>query len=136
MNRREDWPDRLVAEVERHANLPFEYGVSDCLTFPLSCVEAMTGERLWAEDWGHTTKAGAAKLLLKHGFESVADALASQFEEIHPVHAGRGDLGVIQMGDHVAGVIFLGPYAIGKDPDVGTQHVNRSMVSRAFRVPV
>jgi hypothetical protein len=135
MKRYEDWPDRLVEEAEHHARLPFEYGVSDCLTFPLSCVEAMTGERLWADDWGPTTKMGAAKLLAKHGFSNVAEAFASEFEEIHPSQAGRGDLGVIEAGDVIAGVIFIGSYAIGKDPDVGTQHVRRNLVTRAFRVP-
>lgn len=133
MEKLDDWPTLLMNELERQGSMPFEYGVSDCLTMPLACVEAMTGERLWAEDWGSTTKLGAAKLLLKHGFENVAEAFASKFEEIPVSMAQRGDVGVIE-GEEIVGVVFVGTYALGKDPDVGTIHVPRSKVTRAFRV--
>lgn len=134
MIRLDDWPTRLMEEIERQSSMPFEYGVSDCLTMPLACVEAMTGERLWAEDWGPTTKMGAAKLLLKHGFGNVAEAFEAKFIEIGVPFASRGDVGVIQNGDEMAGVIFVGAYALGKDPVLGTIHVPRSRVTRAFIV--
>ena len=44
MMRREDWFERLSDVVARHQNIPFAYGKADCLTFPLECAEAMTGE--------------------------------------------------------------------------------------------
>lgn len=48
MNRREDWLDRLWAEVDACASLSFEYGTHDCCTFVARAVEAMTGESIVA----------------------------------------------------------------------------------------
>lgn len=134
MQRREDWPERLIETIERHGALPFEFGTSDCLTFPLACVEAMTGVLPWADEHGKTTQKGAAKLLRRHGFKTVADALASLFLEIPVAMAGRGDVGVIEGAHGVSGVVFIDNGAIGKADVMGTRRVPRSLVARAFKV--
>jgi hypothetical protein len=134
MARREDWPERLLAEIERHSHMPFEYGTSDCFIFPMDCVEAMTGNDPWAGQRGYRTDKGAAGRLRRQGFKNVGDAFADKFEEIPVGKAGRGDIGVIETDKGTAGVVFIDTVAMGKAEDVGVKRVPRSLVTRAFRV--
>lgn len=133
MIRREDWPERLIEAIGTHAGLPFEWGISDCFLLPMDCVLAMTDTDPWWEERGYTSAAGAAKRLRRHGFASVADAFAAKFEEIPPTLAGRGDIGVIETPDGLAGVVFMDTGAIGK-AEAGVRRVARSLVVRAFKV--
>ncbi len=85
----------------------------------------------------YSTAEGAAKLLRRRGFGSIADAFGSVFPEIPVARAGRGDLGVVPVpyGGGFAGVVFMGLGAFGKNADApGTLFVPRSAVVRAFRV--
>jgi hypothetical protein len=41
--RREDWEVALAAFVERHQDVPFEWGLHDCCTFACGAVNAVTG---------------------------------------------------------------------------------------------
>jgi hypothetical protein len=132
--RREDWPERLIAEIERHSHMLFEYGTSDCFIFPMDCVEAMTGDDPWAGQRGYRTEKGAAGRLRRHGFYNVGDAFAAKFEEIPPVMAQRGDIGVIQGEKATAGVVFIDTGVIGRDVN-GLTRAPRAAVTRAFRVP-
>lgn len=138
MTRREDWPERLQDALDRHAALPTTWGTSDCLMMPMDCVLAMTGRDPAAEvRRAYSTAEGAAKLLLRRGFRSVADAYASVFPEIPVARAGRGDLGVVPVpyGAGFAGVVFMGLGAFGKNADApGNLFVPRSAIVRAFRV--
>lgn len=131
--RREDWPERLMETIQRHAALPFGWGASDCFLLPMDCVEAMTGVDPWANERGYSTEAGAAKRLRKHGFETVADAFAATFEEISPALAQRGDIGIVDSPRGPAGVVFFDAGAIGK-AETGVRRVSRSLVLRAFKV--
>jgi hypothetical protein len=134
MTRREDWPERLIETIERHAALPFGWGISDCFTLPMDCVLAMTDADPWAEVRDtYATERGAAKQLRQRGFETLADAFASKFEEIPPSLAGRGDIGVVDSPDGLAGVVFVDTGAIGK-AESGVRRVPRSLVLRAFKV--
>ena len=100
------WEKRLNAVVAKHQALPSEYGVSDCYLIPDDGVEAVTGERMYPKALGYTTEAGAAKKLRQHGFETVRDAFAAKFEEIPPVMAQRGDIGVIVRDGVLSGGLF------------------------------
>ena len=132
--RKEQWPDLMIAEVDRHANRPFKYGDSDCLMFALDVVREMTGTDLMKGQRSYTTLPGAIKKLKKLGYSDIAEALADKLEEIPPAMAGRGDVGVIDGDGYKVAVVFTGPHAVGKDVN-GVTSVSRSAVSRAFRVP-
>ena len=132
--RPEGWEDRLLEEIERHRQLPFEYGTSDCLTFAVDCANAITIGNVMANQRNYSTQAGAFKALKNAGFDNVGDALASEFEEIPPAFAGRGDLGVIEGDEAIVAVVFVGAHVVGKEQPGGVQQVSRSLVSRAFRV--
>jgi len=132
--RPEKWEDRLLEEIDRHDKLPFEYGKSDCLTFAVDCAKAINGKDVMRGKRKYTNQIGAAKALKTAGFKDIGDALASMFEEIPPALAGRGDLGVIEGEEATVAVVFIGPYAVGKEIPGGVRQVPRSAVSRAFRV--
>lgn len=133
MPRREDWPERLIAEIERHSHMPFEHGTSDCFIFPMDCVEVMTGEDPWAGQRGYRTEKGAAGKLRRHAFYNVGDAFAAKFSEIPPAMAQRGDIGVVDSDKGPAGVVFMDNVVIGKGEN-GIQRQPRAMAKRAFRV--
>jgi hypothetical protein len=136
--RREDWPEQLAAVLEEHAELPFVWGRSDCLTFPADAVLAMTGIDPAAEIRGrYRSGSGAARILRRRGFASVADAFAATFAEIPVAMAGRGDLGVVPVpyGSGFAGVVFMAAGAFGKRAEgPGHVFVPRSAIVRAFKV--
>ena len=133
MTRPEGWEGRLLEEIERHAGLPFIYGVSDCLLMALDCARAIDPELEFTVP-AYENQDGAARALLKRGFRDVGEALASEFEEINPVDAHRGDLGIVTGEQLTTAVVFVGPYVVGKDHQ-GVLHAPRSQVKRAFRVP-
>lgn len=129
--RREDWFERLSEAIDAHRNVPFQYGKADCLHFPLECVTAMTGETFDLPNY--KTEGGAAKALMKAGFISVGDALASRFQEIPPALAGRGDLVEAMNGNQVAGGVCVGMEVVCKT-EAGNVLLPRSAIRRAFRV--
>lgn len=129
--RREDWFERLSDVIARHQDVRFSYGKADCVTFPLECVQAMTGGAIDVPSY--RTEAGAAKALFKAGFMSVGDALASRFQEIPPALAGRGDLVEAINGNQVAGGVCVGMEVVCKT-EAGNVLLPRSAIRRAFRV--
>ncbi len=117
MGRVVDWASLLSRVIERHNDLPFQYGKSDCYLLAADAIEAVTGERVYPDFRGYKTETGAARLIRRAGFESLAEGFDSLFEQIPPAHAGRGDVGVVdQEGDICAGVFTqLGFVARGKE---------------------
>lgn len=131
--RREDWPERLFAEVDRQSALPFEWGKSDCFTFVTDCVKAVIDEDISKGRPEYDSPLKAKEALKKRGFSNLGQAFASRFEEVHVVDAQRGDIGIAK-GKGLTGVVFLGETAVGKDEELGVRHISRDQVSRAFRV--
>lgn len=105
MVRIKGWERALKAVIEKHLALPSQYGVSDCYLIPDDAVEAITGERMFA-DIAYTNEIGAAKALRAHGFENVEQAFGSKFEEIPPSLAHRGDIGVVYDNGEICGGVF------------------------------
>lgn len=131
--RKEGWEERYLAEIERHATLPAQYGVSDCFVFAMDVAQACVDRELdYHRDY--STEAGALKALHAEGHNDVADAFKSFFEEIPPSFAGRADVGVILWDGAPCGVVVVGDEVIGKHPTKGTVRLPRSALVRAFRV--
>jgi hypothetical protein len=131
--RREDWPERMLENLERHGALPLIWGQSDCFTLGMDNALAVTGADPWAAERDYSTEAQAARRLARHGFRDVGDAFAAVFPEIPPALAHRGDLGVVESPRGIAGVVFVGADVVGK-AEFGTQRQPRAGVLRAFRV--
>lgn len=103
----QDWEKRLKAAIQKHIDLPSQYGVSDCYLIADDAVEAVTGETMFGTGARrYTTPAGAGKQLRKRGFETVADAFRAKFTEIAPTLAQRGDIGVLERDGEICGGVF------------------------------
>lgn len=134
MTRRNDWQQRLFAEIERHARQPFAYGVSDCWTLANGAVREITGKPLIA-GIRYKSETGARRVLRKRGVDDVAGLVATVgLHEVAPVLAQRGDLGVTEGANgEPALVVNVGARWVGKT-ETGLMHIPRSRVVKAYRV--
>ncbi len=133
MTRLPGWEKRLNAVVAKHQALPSVYGTSDCYLIADDGVEAVTGERMYADALGYKTEAGAAKKLRQHGFETVRDAFAAKFDEVAPSMAQRGDIGVVDRDGVLSGGLFTSIGFMTRGTDV-VEFLPASEVAHAFKV--
>lgn len=132
--RLDDWPERLEEAVRRHSTMPFVWGVSDCFTLPMDCVEALTGRDPWAAERGYKSAAEAKAVLDRLGFRSISDAFAAVLEPVAPAFARRGDIGIADYGAILGGgVVVLGTQVLGKGEE-GVVRLPRVRLMKAFRV--
>ncbi|TDT94554.1 hypothetical protein DFO45_2304 [Azorhizobium sp. AG788] len=132
MNRLPDWHDGLAAVIARHDALPFEWGTSDCLSFPADVVEAITGASV--DRPAYRSQRGALRALRRLGAADPHEALAQRFTEIPPAFAATGDLAAI-IGDDGAksGGVVVGALIYVKAPQ-GLGRLPRIRMVRAFKV--
>lgn len=132
------WQDAHKAVIDRHMALPFEWGVSDCLILMVENASAITGFDYFKlggkTAWKYTTAAGAQKLMLKRGYNDVAEVIADYFPQIAPTLAQRGDLAIVDVGGVQAGGVFTSLGVMVKDEDTPVQFLPVSSVVWAFKV--
>lgn len=138
------WEVRLAEVLDQHAEAPFAWGTSDCLTLVGDVVQALTGSDPMASFRGsYATAAEARRLLGGEGYANVDEALAAQFEEVAPAMARRGDIGVVEtrVGKRVVpgSVIVTGVNVTGKSPPargarIGLTTLPRERLVKAYRV--
>lgn len=126
------WENRLNEVIEKHRILPSEYGISDCYMLADDAVLALTGQRIF-DDVQYDSKLGAAKELLRHGFENVEDAFADKFERIPPSLAQRGDIGIVISRNEICGGFFSSIGFVVRD-DYQLTFLSVSNVHSAFKV--
>jgi len=141
MTRVADWPEQLIAAIERHERLVFSYGTSDCMQLAMDCAAAVTGchpyPRAAAKKGkpAYRSKRGAAGCLKRHGFANIIEAIAGAYPEIAVSLARRGDIGIVYEGKEPCAVVCEGLHFVGKPPaSVGNVRVPRARVERAFAV--
>lgn len=113
-----DWQSRLDVCMREHLARPFEWGRNDCVTFAAACVKAVTGADHIEMLRGSWFDERAAARLLRAGGGLVALAAGCLGEEIAPVMAQPGDVGItVQNGRDAlcvcAGLHWHGPAAEG-----------------------
>lgn len=91
------WADALMGVVSEETAAAYAPGRHDCFVMACRTVEALTGQRPYA-DVRYTTDAGAVKAMRKRGFERLGDAMAALFPERPAGHAQRGDIAVLETG--------------------------------------
>lgn len=134
MARKKNWQKLLAETVQKHIDHnSCDYKVSDCFKIPDDVVTAITGRRINPEI-RYSSKTGAAKQLKKLKVKSVEEIFASRFEEIPPVQAKRGDIGVVDCDGAIAGGVFtaLGFMTVG--PETGIVFLPFQQVKTAFKV--
>lgn len=135
IQRRDDWRPALHEAIETTRREPFQWGERDCALFVADCVKAMTGLDLgFGFRGGYDDAVGAMKAIRRAGFQDLPAVAASFFEEIHPVRAAVGDIAAIETAEGWSLGIYGGPRVTVLRPD-GLGSVDRSMVTKAFRVP-
>ena len=127
------WESRLSRVIERHDAMPFNYGRSDCFVFVADVVEALTGVRIFAGSRRYKTEAGAARMLRRKGFETVADAFGSLFEEVPVALALRGDIGVVTRNGETGAGAFTSIGFLGRGRERLIM-IPRNEVLKAWRV--
>lgn len=133
--RTEGWEDRFLEVLDKHSRMPFRWGTSDCARLPRDVVEAITGDvpDIWATDYRDATTAFLKLRALD--VNNLGDAFAKVFPEIHPVFAGRGDIGIADYPGAVlgGGVVVVGSEVMGKG-EQGVVMLPRTAMTRAFKV--
>ena len=132
-NRAKDWQDALARVVEKHSELPFEYGKSDCGQFAADAVQAVTGEDRLKEYRNYTTEIGAARVLKKAGCNDLGELFSKVFKEQKVIHAMRGDIGVVEYEGQICAGVFTGVGFASKGK-FGLVFVEFIQIKRAFEV--
>lgn len=104
--------------LKNHKDQPFVWGKNDCCLFAANTVLATTGKDLAAEFRGkYRTKMGAARILKKHGYQSIEQLLNAKLgTPIAPLTATTGDVALIENYDQErsAGIVFRSSvYCVG-----------------------
>lgn len=104
LNRNQDWPEQLAAQVAAAQAKPYQIGVHDCLRFSCQCIAAMTGQDFWPQFAGYTSRREAVEVLARHG--QTLQAAAAKVIGVAPspvLAARRGDLLVFhdKYGEHL-----------------------------------
>jgi len=134
----EGWEKALKLAVEKHRDLPGQWGVSDCWTLATDAHEAVTGKKLAPKLRRYRTEAAGYRLFARHGFKTVGEALAAHLPDCPVLMAQRGDLGVImRSGLESCGVVTSIGVAVKTLYDDGTSSLEYHPVTaltRAFKV--
>lgn len=134
LTRLPDWDRRLARAVDRHAAIPGEWGVADCLLTCADIVEAVTGIDPAVDIRGrYKTEAGAVRLLRKRGYADVAEALAALFPTEAVLMAQRGDLGVVERGGRLT-ACFIADRGAAAKTEHGLSFFPQTDLRAAFRV--
>lgn len=127
----ERWPLILRAEIAKHQNAPFEWGVSDC-AFWADIVLALTGWDPIIDGRGYTDAETARASLEVAGYSTMLELCEDRLVEIPIAHAMRGDLVFPEKISALSSPFVLdGVHAFSKTL-AGPVVLNRSECIRAF----
>jgi hypothetical protein len=133
-----DWETRLGDYIAVHQDTAFEWGGNDCALFAGGGVAAITGFDATAPFRGrYSTKAGAARALIRYGAGTVEATFDIHLPEVPPSFARRGDVVMVarEAGDAVgiclgADAVFVGE----EDGAPGLVRIARREWSKAWKV--
>ena len=112
----------LATYIDRCRNLPFQWGVFDCLTFADGAYHAHNHKH-FAADWlgGYTTERGALRRYLqgKGEFASFVEALDERLERLETLHPPVGCVAFREADNPLGGMfgITLAHSVAGVGPD-------------------
>lgn len=84
----------LAKFIKDYKNVPFEWGINDCMSFSAEWGKRCTGidYRAKFQQGEYNTPEGAMKVLLKNGFQSPEQLLDSLFKRQRKTRVMRGDI--------------------------------------------
>lgn len=128
-----DWQSRLQACLAERWALPFAWGSQDCVMTAADCVLAVTGVDPAAAERGtySTAKAAARVLKARGGLEAIAAAALG--EEIAPLMARPGDIGLLSNSGQPCLAVCSGSTWLAPGPN-GIAAFDISTAVKAWRV--
>lgn len=114
MIRFQEWPTLLHDYIESRRDVPFQWGVNDCVCFAAGAVEKMTGADLIGAPRWHSASTAARVLKALGGMVAVADERFERAEE-----AQRGDIGLVVLDDREFFGVIYPPYVVAP----GEKHI-------------
>lgn len=129
------WRGRLVKVIGNHRRQPFEWGKHDCGIFAADCVLAMTGID-FAEPYRgkYDTEEGSARALRRVGKSTHVHIVEENFEEISPVMATTGDIGLVDVGLPVMSLGIINGEVVAVYGLKGIGFIPTDKIVRAFKV--
>lgn len=129
----ENWGLKLLAVIEEHKKLPFDWAKTNCVFFAMDCAKAITGVDPFEQIRGTVVdEPTALEAMHDLGFDNLVDTCASVYAEVPVAQAQRGDIGFIEQGTLIP-VVFVNDGAIGH-MQAGLKFVGRKFIQKAFRV--
>lgn len=105
VKRLEDWPMRLSNFLNDRRDMPFEWGVNDCLTFLAKGAEAMTGINYYEKYSGYSTEQEANEKLKEYGgIKAIIDSYLGPGSK-NILKAKRGDVALVKCPEYMAGIV-------------------------------
>jgi hypothetical protein len=134
MRRLPDWEQRFVASMPDVLAAPFAWGSADCAHLMAASVLACHGDGhpALAVLSRYSDKATGLRLIKKAG--GLSAVLAKHFEEVPPLLAQTGDLGIIEGDGIEAGLVVMDGQAVGKGEAAPSFRLPVRALSRTFRV--
>jgi len=134
LTRLDDWPERLMATIERHRMAAFEWGVYDCATLFADAVEAVTGVDPLSQYRPWKSERSARMKMIRAGWKDMKAFARDHFPEIAPSMARRGDVGFAQQANALScPAVIVGAHAVSRD-EKGWIVMPASVLTIAFRV--
>lgn len=137
MKRLDDWRPRFEQVIDDMRLKPFAWRDNDCGPALVGrSVEALTGVDIAVAYRGkYSDAASALRLVRSHGFDDLADLVASLLPEIHPSRARVGDIAAFEMDSpfrSALGVVNGERVFVLRPEGIGT--MNLLQARRAFKV--
>jgi len=115
VQRHRDWQSRLAGFVASRESVPFKWGSHDCALFVCDGIEAISGHDPAAKYRGYTTEIGAARVVKRlGGMRGVGNTIFGQ--EIHPMQAQVGDVGLVDVEGRESFALCGGPFWLSPGP--------------------
>lgn len=107
VTRVKQWQNVLSDHLKDQANVPFQWGVNDCMSSLAKYFEKMTDQvdQIWPEFAGYTTEEEAKAVIAAHGgIIAIINRFAGKNHSL-PRKAQRGDIVVVTMPELTGGIV-------------------------------
>lgn len=116
IQRHRDWQSRIAGFVTSREREPFAWGSNDCALFVCDGIKAISDHDPAADVRGYSTEKGAARVVKRLG--GMRGIGGSRFgEEIHPMQAQVGDVGLVEVDGRESFALCGGAFWLSPGPE-------------------
>jgi len=105
VTRKDNWPMLLSEYLKERRDMPFQWGIHDCMMFLAYGVERLTGEAFYPPYSNYETEEGAKLMLAQNG--GVTGIITTCLGDPHKdfMRARRGDAVIVKMPEIAGGIV-------------------------------